>query len=70
MRTNGTTCIVCDALVKHEEREIRKPVDLGDCTFCGEIACVVPVWVNECEDLDCLHEDHHYGHQCHVKELD
>ncbi len=71
MKSNGATCILCDALVEQPEHELARPVDLGDCTRCGEIACVVPVWVSDCNlGRDCEHDDHHFGHTCHVKELD
>ena len=70
MKTNGATCLLCDALIKHEEREISKPVNLGDCTRCSEVACLVPVWVSPCDlGSDCEHDDHHHGHDCHTKEL-
>lgn len=71
MKTNGKQCILCDALVEHEEQEVTRPLSLEDCTVCGEIACMTPALITTCElGRDCEDEDHHYGHDCHVKELD
>lgn len=57
-------CLFCESLVKNSVQD-------GDCS-CGEVTCMKRVEVTICPEDDkdaCEHDDHHYGHHKHVKEL-
>lgn len=67
-QATGAQCLMCEALVEFTARPARR--DPGDCTSCGEVACVSDVLVTQCAKArECEHEDHYYGHGVHIVEL-
>lgn len=60
-------CIVCENLVEARPRwSTEQP---PDCGRCGEF--MVWVAVSECDlGRECEHDDHHFGHNVHVKEIE